>query len=223
MLPKVVSRHARPQNNYRNPVDICPLAWFTALVMAEKKTNTLVSGSERCQRKSLADKLCHNGRSDPSLQTKRCSHCRGLKNLSEFYRRKRSSDGRQHICKECSRIRCAEYFATNRDKVRAYKTQYRASHKEERRISWHRYYMTHREALAERKAVASKTVKGRARNSLIMAVYLGNIIKPSHCSSCGRGIERRLLHGHHEDYTKPLDVVWLCPACHGKRHRKDAE
>jgi hypothetical protein len=25
-------------------------------------------------------------------------------------------------------------------------------------------------------------------------------------------------HAHHEDYSKPLDVVWLCPMHHNERH-----
>ena len=32
----------------------------------------------------------------------------------------------------------------------------------------------------------------------------------------------RALHGHHEDYSQPLEVVWLCAPCHGLRHRTGA-
>jgi hypothetical protein len=28
-------------------------------------------------------------------------------------------------------------------------------------------------------------------------------------------------HAHHEDYTKPLDVVWLCMTHHRFIHRKE--
>jgi hypothetical protein len=57
--------------------------------------------------------------------------------------------------------------------------------------------------------------KGRARTLVREAVADGRLIRPSRCSRCGHfgGI-----HGHHEDYSKPLDVVWLCSQCHHDRH-----
>lgn len=37
------------------------------------------------------------------------------------------------------------------------------------------------------------------------------------CSACASTF--RLL-AHHDDYSKPLDVIWLCDSCHQERHRK---
>jgi hypothetical protein len=37
------------------------------------------------------------------------------------------------------------------------------------------------------------------------------------CSNCG-GTDR--LERHHEDYTKPLEIITLCKMCHSKRHEK---
>lgn len=33
------------------------------------------------------------------------------------------------------------------------------------------------------------------------------------CCICGNK-----AHAHHEDYSKPLEVIWLCPKHHGERH-----
>ena len=57
--------------------------------------------------------------------------------------------------------------------------------------------------------------KWDARSKLRYAVKLGRIIKPKNCEHCQ---EEKSLQGHHEDYSKPFDVMWLCTKCHAKRH-----
>ncbi|HZX14944.1 MAG TPA: hypothetical protein VFF49_11170 [Thermodesulfobacteriota bacterium] len=47
------------------------------------------------------------------------------------------------------------------------------------------------------------------------ALKIGKLVKPKKCSRCNR--ESRLS-AHHEDYLKPLDVIWLCSSCHKKIH-----
>ena len=41
------------------------------------------------------------------------------------------------------------------------------------------------------------------------------VARPMECSKCENigGIQ-----AHHEDYTRPLDVDWLCTTCHTERH-----
>ena len=50
------------------------------------------------------------------------------------------------------------------------------------------------------------------------ALKRGRLVRPSTCAECGREAK---LDGHHADYSKPLDVTWLCRKCHLKRHSPD--
>lgn len=45
----------------------------------------------------------------------------------------------------------------------------------------------------------------------------GLIEKPKRCNRCKK---KKRLEKHHEDYTKPLKVEWLCTKCHGITRRK---
>ena len=39
-------------------------------------------------------------------------------------------------------------------------------------------------------------------------------------AGCG---SNKNIQGHHPDYDKPLDVIWLCPPCHRLEHLKLAQ
>lgn len=59
--------------------------------------------------------------------------------------------------------------------------------------------------------------KWKARRILKEEIRLGNIIKPKYCQGCL--IENTRIEGHHENYSKPVDVEWLCTRCHATKHR----
>ena len=61
--------------------------------------------------------------------------------------------------------------------------------------------------------------KIKARKKLRRQVKIGNIVRPTVCSDCGS--TDRKIQAHHNDYSKPLDVVWVCSLCHAKIHYPD--
>lgn len=58
--------------------------------------------------------------------------------------------------------------------------------------------------------------KNRAGRLAGRAIRSGILVRPPNCSVCDRG-DIRII-GHHDDYTKPLDVRWLCDQCHYDFH-----
>lgn len=63
-----------------------------------------------------------------------------------------------------------------------------------------------------------------AHSKLEKAIKRGEVTKPDACERCGKTYRfkdgRTAIQGHHEDYTKPLEVIWLCQKCHFEEHRK---
>ena len=53
--------------------------------------------------------------------------------------------------------------------------------------------------------------KRAAQIKLSSAIATKKVHRPSVCSICGKPCTP---HGHHPDYSKPLEVIWCCHSCH---------
>ncbi len=58
--------------------------------------------------------------------------------------------------------------------------------------------------------------KRRAHEAVRQALLKGVLVKQP-CADCGT---THNVDGHHEDYSQPLVVTWLCRKHHAARHRK---
>ena len=118
-----------------------------------------------------------------------CSRCKQEKALIDFYADKGHADGLRSECKSCNRERVRKYTRTPKGKI----------------------------SLIEKykKRTMLYPEKRKAQERIRYEVRAGRIIKPSACERCGRA-ER--IQAHHEDYSKPLDVLWLCEPCHKFHH-----
>lgn len=140
---------------------------------------------------------------------KYCPTCKQNKDESEFYKSKQTTSGLKSQCKPChieGSIRTRNEDL-KRDCNRSYMRKARADNPEKFRK---------RERIFSSKRPHSK--KSEARYQLNLAVKRGDIEKPVICEICSMN---KFIHGHHDNYSKPLDVRWLCTECHGLEHRKE--
>ena len=148
-----------------------------------------------------------------------CIKCNKEQSDSEYYRSTIRANGTGE-CKTCTRAR----VITNREaKIDYYREFDRKRANLPHRVQARKEYA---QTEAGKQAHARATSKSRrespykyqATNAVNNAVRDGRLIKPDTCESCNNKCNP---HGHHCDYNKPLDVMWLCVSCHNKWHKEN--
>lgn len=151
-------------------------------------------------------------------EMKKCFKCGIEKPISEFYKHRRMKDGHLGKCKECTKKDSRDNRAANVDYYRAYDaSRYQEDPKVKQRHVRYQQTPAGKDSMrkSREKWLSNNPVKRAAHVILGNSIKAGKIARPETCQDCGSGGR---IHGHHHDYSKPLDVEWLCPRCHRKRH-----
>jgi len=127
-------------------------------------------------------------------------------------------------CRMCG-LNAEHYNSVPTGCKECWKTHVRASR--EKNAVYYREYDRKRSKTAKRKASYADKQRSKrkamgpvymaAHSALIRAVKKGTVIRPDHCTRCLINCSPQ---GHHDDYSKALDVMWLCPVCHAARHKE---
>lgn len=134
---------------------------------------------------------------------KPCTKCGMSKPLDDFYKHPKATDGRASKCKSCAK--------------RDVRINYRANK------AHYQEYERARASTPKRKALAMAIRKRdplryKARTAVANAVRDRRLVVQP-CEVCGSAE----VQAHHEDYAKPLDVMWLCFEHHRARHGQEAK
>ena len=127
-----------------------------------------------------------------------CRKCGENKDLSEYYAHSEMSDGHLNICKTCTKIRVTTHREANLEAIREYDKS-RGSRQTKESLQKYR---------------RDNPQKYKAHSLCGRAVLSHKLIKESCMFDCIGKVE-----GHHNNYSRPLSVVWLCPHHHKRYHK----
>lgn len=137
------------------------------------------------------------------LEIAQCGDCLRYKPREYFTKKTRSRSGLEVMCKKCRRKAAREYSRINRSAMRANSKKWRGSSAGKKSI-----------AKANQKYKKANKRKSKIHNDVSRAIKQGKLERGV-CEVCGN----RKTHGHHDDYSKPLEVRWLCNLHHVHDHK----
>ncbi len=105
------------------------------------------------------------------------------------------------------------YLQKNAEKEAERKRQWKRDHREYCKAYNKKWFEENKQKVREynRNWVRKNRNKSRAEHTARLHILLKD-----HCEICGKKARDR----HHEDYSKPMEVIHVCPTCHRKLDRE---
>ena len=140
------------------------------------------------------------------MLNKTCFKCGKIKTIDEFYKHSEMEDGHLGKCKECTKKDVTENYFKNREYYAEYSRKH-AMRPEARAAA----------TVSQRKRRARNSDQYKANQTVANAIRDGRL-KRKPCEVC----ECKKVEAHHEDYSEPFIVEWLCRKHHLSKHGKIA-
>lgn len=148
---------------------------------------------------------------------KNCKKCRKQLAFDFFYPSKVTKDSFGIYCKPCSSQAAKEYRQKNKEKLKAYESSRKDD--PERKLANKKYQQREDVKIRYRKKrldwKKTNNKKKLAHDAVSFALETGKL-KRIPCEVCGE----IKVDAHHVDYTKRLEVMWLCRRHHIQWHMK---
>ena len=150
-----------------------------------------------------------------------CFKCGAEKPLTDYYKHKKMADGHLNKCKSCTKSDAKNHRLNNVESVRAYDRQRHMNDPDRRKKS-----LAAAKSWREKNKIlhTEKTREWRKRNPEKYAAHIAtnnalrnNKLEKKPCEVCGDPKSQ----AHHQDYSKPLDVIWLCHQHHVQWHYEE--
>ncbi len=147
---------------------------------------------------------------------KKCFKCERELPMSEYYSHPRMADGHLNKCKDCTKQDTADRIARKQkdpEWVIGEAARCREKGNRARREGRNKKQSPENRKASLLKWGLANPQKRKAHFAVSNAIRDGKI-KRKPCEVCGSTDSE----AHHDDYSKPLDVMWLCPKHHAERH-----
>lgn len=151
-----------------------------------------------------------------------CSKCSMEKSEDCFWKRNNRKCLVNSECKECCSSRRRKFYSENtveilenrkkyyRENIERFAEYTRKHQKNNKRFrEYQNKYLINKRKTHDQKFLARQIVQLALKGKMIF--------KPSKCTRC---VNTQKIEAHHEDYSKPLDILWVCFTCHRLIHKE---
>lgn len=171
-----------------------------------------------------------------------CTGCKIEKEFTEFGKYTKAFDGLNQKCKECckARAKLTVHSESAIEKREKYRSEWQKKKRPILNVRLRERYLRKIDESREQSKIRTRrylqSEKGKAKHiettrqyekenpekinaqrKVRRAIKSGKLIRSHFCQICKKEAK---THGHHEDYSKPLEVIWMCSVCHLYHHQK---